>query len=171
MLVGTLAISGVPFFRGFTRKTRSWPRRLPGSADPRHFLLFLLPALGATLTALYMFRMWFLTFAGEPREFVSEVAAEVRRRGRGSHLGRRRGGPWPWPERSRPQPGRARPRERAGHDLAADHPGRVQRLRRLDGLARIAAGHARAREDDRVWRAHHRDRVHWGTGMPWAARF
>src|SRR5262249_52761916 len=43
---------------------------------PEHFLLFLLPAVGAVLTAFYMFRMWFLTFAGEPRGFPS-VAEEV----------------------------------------------------------------------------------------------
>ncbi len=32
-------------------------------------MLFLLPAVGAVLTAFYMFRMWFLVFAGEPRGF------------------------------------------------------------------------------------------------------
>jgi NADH:ubiquinone oxidoreductase subunit 5 (subunit L)/multisubunit Na+/H+ antiporter MnhA subunit len=77
MLVGTLAISGVPFFSGFYSKdailaaaiARVW-------RNPEHFLLFLLPALGATLTAFYMFRMWFLTFAGEPRGFTTDAAAE-----------------------------------------------------------------------------------------------
>ena len=43
--------------------------------DPQHFLLFLLPAVGAILTAFYMFRMWFLTFAGEPRGFPSTAEA------------------------------------------------------------------------------------------------
>ena len=42
-------------------------------ANPEHFLLFLLPAVGAVLTAFYMFRMWFLTFAGEPRGFPTAV--------------------------------------------------------------------------------------------------
>ena len=77
MLVGTLAISGVPFFSGFYSKdailaaaiARVWE-------SPEHFLLFLLPALGATITAFYMFRMWFLTFAGEPRGFPSTAAAD-----------------------------------------------------------------------------------------------
>ena len=72
MLVGTLAISGVPFFSGFYSKdailaaaiARVWQ-------SPEHFLLFLLPAVGAMITAFYMFRMWFLTFAGEPRGFPS----------------------------------------------------------------------------------------------------
>ena len=87
MLVGTLAISGVPFFSGFYSKdailaaamARVWQ-------SPEHFLLFLLPAVGAMLTAFYMFRMWFLTFAGEPRGFAS------RRRGGSSQRGRRGAG-------------------------------------------------------------------------------
>jgi NADH:ubiquinone oxidoreductase subunit 5 (subunit L)/multisubunit Na+/H+ antiporter MnhA subunit len=78
MLVGTLAISGVPFFSGFYSKdailaaaiARVWQ-------DPQHFMLFLLPAVGATLTAFYMFRMWFLTFSGEPRGFGSQVTRQI----------------------------------------------------------------------------------------------
>ena len=70
MLVGTLAISGVPFFSGFYSKDAILAAALARvMQNPRHFLLFLLPALGAVLTAFYMFRMWFLTFAGEPRGF------------------------------------------------------------------------------------------------------
>jgi NADH:ubiquinone oxidoreductase subunit 5 (subunit L)/multisubunit Na+/H+ antiporter MnhA subunit len=77
MLVGTLAISGVPFFSGFYSKdailaaaiARVWE-------SPGHFLLFLMPAVGATITAFYMFRMWFLTFAGEPRGFKTESALQ-----------------------------------------------------------------------------------------------
>ena len=38
-------------------------------------MLFVFPAVGAVLTAFYMFRMWFLTFAGEPRGFPSKVEA------------------------------------------------------------------------------------------------
>ena len=33
-----------------------------------HFLLFYVPLLGAGITAFYMFRLWFYTFAGEPRD-------------------------------------------------------------------------------------------------------
>jgi proton-translocating NADH-quinone oxidoreductase chain L len=77
MLVGTLAISGVPFFSGFYSKdailaaaiARVW-------LDPQHFLLFVLPAVGAILTAFYMFRMWFLTFSGEPRGFGTQPVLE-----------------------------------------------------------------------------------------------
>jgi proton-translocating NADH-quinone oxidoreductase chain L len=74
MLVGTLAISGVPGFSGFYSKdailaaamARVWHH-------PEHFLLFLLPAVGAVLTAFYMFRMWFLVFSGEPRGFPTSA--------------------------------------------------------------------------------------------------
>jgi len=77
MLVGTLAISGVPFFSGFYSKDAILAAAIARVAkNPEHFLLFLLPALGATITAFYMFRMWFLTFAGEPRGFGSEAASQ-----------------------------------------------------------------------------------------------
>jgi NADH-quinone oxidoreductase subunit L len=33
-----------------------------------HFLLFYVPLIGAGITAFYMFRLWFYTFAGEPRD-------------------------------------------------------------------------------------------------------
>jgi NADH:ubiquinone oxidoreductase subunit 5 (subunit L)/multisubunit Na+/H+ antiporter MnhA subunit len=60
----------VPGFSGFYSKdailaaamARVWH-------EPAHFMLFLLPAVGAVLTAFYMFRMWFLVFTGEPRGF------------------------------------------------------------------------------------------------------
>ncbi len=76
MLVGTLAISGVPFFSGFYSKDAILAAAMVRvSQNPEHFLLFLLPAVGAILTAFYMFRMWFLTFAGEPRGFPSAAEA------------------------------------------------------------------------------------------------
>jgi NADH:ubiquinone oxidoreductase subunit 5 (subunit L)/multisubunit Na+/H+ antiporter MnhA subunit len=77
MLVGTLAISGVPFFSGFYSKDAILAAALARvQLSPEHLLLFLLPAVGAVLTAFYMFRMWFLVFAGEPRGFPS-VAEEA----------------------------------------------------------------------------------------------
>jgi proton-translocating NADH-quinone oxidoreductase chain L len=77
MLVGTLAISGVPFFSGFYSKDAILAAALARMAkDPEHhFMLFVFPAVGAILTAFYMFRMWFLVFAGEPRGFPSKVEA------------------------------------------------------------------------------------------------
>jgi proton-translocating NADH-quinone oxidoreductase chain L len=74
MLVGTLAISGVPLFSGFYSKDAILAAALARVMEsPEHFLLFVFPAVGAVLTAFYMFRMWFLTFAGEPRGFPSNV--------------------------------------------------------------------------------------------------
>ena len=69
MLIATLAIAGVPFFSGFYSKDA-----ILGTAlflvgkRPEHMLLFILPAVGALLTAFYMFRMWFLIFSGTPRK-------------------------------------------------------------------------------------------------------
>ncbi len=76
MLVGTLAISGVPFFSGFYSKDAILAAAMVRvSQNPEHFLLLVLPAVGAVLTAFYMFRMWLLTFAGEPRGFPSVAEA------------------------------------------------------------------------------------------------
>jgi proton-translocating NADH-quinone oxidoreductase chain L len=70
MLIGTLAISGVPFFSGFYSKDAILAAALARVEDsPQHILLFVFPAVGAILTAFYMFRMWLLTFAGEPRGY------------------------------------------------------------------------------------------------------
>jgi len=76
MLVGTLAISGVPLFSGFYSKDAILAAALARvMKNPEHVLLLILPAVGAVLTAFYMFRMWFLTFAGEPRGFPSRAEA------------------------------------------------------------------------------------------------
>ena len=85
MLVGTLAISGVPFFSGFYSKDAILAAAMAGCmADPEHFMLFLLPAVGAVLTAFYMFRMWFLVFAGEPRGFPRPTSPPTVRREHGA---------------------------------------------------------------------------------------
>jgi proton-translocating NADH-quinone oxidoreductase chain L len=68
MLVGTLAIAGVPLFSGFYSKDAILGNALRFAQDhPAHFLLFLTPVVGAFITAFYMFRMWFLLFDGESR--------------------------------------------------------------------------------------------------------
>src|SRR5437660_12650847 len=47
------------------------------SVHREHMLLFLLPLATAGITTFYMFRMWFLTFTGTPRdEHVYEHAHE-----------------------------------------------------------------------------------------------
>ncbi len=63
MLVGTVAISGVPPFAGFFSKDeilwRAW--------DNGHPWIWLFLWLGAGMTAFYMFRLFFLTFFGPGR--------------------------------------------------------------------------------------------------------
>jgi proton-translocating NADH-quinone oxidoreductase chain L len=70
MLAATMAISGVPFFSGFYSKDAILAGALHRvREDPAHFMLLVLPCVGAIMTAFYMFRMWFLVFDGEPRGF------------------------------------------------------------------------------------------------------
>ncbi len=77
MLVATLAISGVPLFSGFASKDAILASTLHFvRAQPAHLLLFLVPAVGSALTAFYMFRLWFLIFAGSPRTEAAETAVE-----------------------------------------------------------------------------------------------
>lgn len=69
MLLATLAISGVPLFSGFYSKDAILASSIRFvSFEPGHALLLIFPAVGAAMTAFYMFRMWFLIFTGEPRE-------------------------------------------------------------------------------------------------------
>jgi proton-translocating NADH-quinone oxidoreductase chain L len=80
MLLATLAISGVPLFSGFFSKDAILASALhfvffqPGHTA--HIFLFLLPAVGAVMTAFYMFRMWFLIFAGDPRGYPAAHVPE-----------------------------------------------------------------------------------------------
>jgi NADH-quinone oxidoreductase subunit L len=69
MLVGVLAIAGVPLFSGWYSKDAILAQALGyGLLHREHFLLFLLPLVTAGLTVFYMFRMWFMTFTGPPRD-------------------------------------------------------------------------------------------------------
>jgi NADH-quinone oxidoreductase subunit L len=79
MLAGTLAISGVPGFSGWYSKDAILAQAFGFIwVHPGHVLLFLLPLVTAGITTFYMFRMWFLTFAGRPRdEHVYEHAHEA----------------------------------------------------------------------------------------------
>jgi NADH-quinone oxidoreductase subunit L len=78
MLIGVLTIAGIPLFSGFYSKDAILAQALGFAlARPEHFLLFLLPLVTAGLTTFYMFRMWLLTFTGQPRdEHVYEHAHE-----------------------------------------------------------------------------------------------
>jgi NADH-quinone oxidoreductase subunit L len=69
MLLGVLAIIGTPFFSGWYSKERILTTAYGfGLHEGKHILLFVLPVFTAGLTAFYMFRMWFLTFTGKPRD-------------------------------------------------------------------------------------------------------
>lgn len=74
MLIGVLAIAGfwLPFglqFSGYHSKDAIVASALAFvKANPSHFLLFFIPLLTAGITAFYMFRLWFFTFWGKPRD-------------------------------------------------------------------------------------------------------
>ena len=75
MLIGCLAIigAGVPLaglgLSGYYSKDAIIEQAfLFGDKNPKHFLLQWAPVVGAFITAFYMFRLWFMTFAGEPRD-------------------------------------------------------------------------------------------------------
>ena len=164
---------------GSTPRTRSWRRRWPGSGtSPQHFLLFLLPAVGAILTAFYMFRMWFLTFAGEPRGFARRRVADgcrlTRSRRRARPLDARITAPaTAMAHGARPEPGRPRPRERADHDLAAHHPGGVAASspagRSGTSSPTLPFGTPLAGADARIRRAVPGHRSDCCTGLHWYA--
>lgn len=62
-LIGTLAIAGCPFLAGFYSK-----EEVLGAAFHHNPAIFALLVLASFLTSFYMFRSWFLTFTGLPRE-------------------------------------------------------------------------------------------------------
>ena len=74
MLVGCLAIigAGIPFvigLSGYYSKDAILAQALSFSrANPSWWILYYAVAGGAFLTAFYMFRLWFMTFAGSPRD-------------------------------------------------------------------------------------------------------
>ena len=74
MLVGCLAIigAGVPFvvgFSGYYSKDAILAQGLLfARLNPQHSILYLAVAGGAFITAFYLFRLWFMTFAGKPRD-------------------------------------------------------------------------------------------------------
>jgi len=80
MLVGVIAISGLAVpgmsiagetiaFSGYHSKDAIVATALAfRQINPAHFLLFFMPLLTAGITAFYMFRLWFFTFVGRPRD-------------------------------------------------------------------------------------------------------
>ena len=70
-LAGVLAISGVHFFSGYFSKDAI----LLGAYN-LNSVIFIILYLGAILTSVYMFRLYFLTFCGKPRSKSSSNAHE-----------------------------------------------------------------------------------------------
>jgi NADH-quinone oxidoreductase subunit L len=76
MLVGTLAICGIPLFSGYYSKDLIlahallfWQQAPEGmGAALLRAVSFVVPVVGAGITSFYMFRMYFLTFLGRPRD-------------------------------------------------------------------------------------------------------
>ncbi|WP_096203127.1 NADH-quinone oxidoreductase subunit L [Bacillus sp. FJAT-45350] len=68
-LIGCLAIAGFPLFSGFFSKEEIL---LTLFADGRYGL-FALAVITAFLTAVYMFRLFFMVFVGKPRGDISKV--------------------------------------------------------------------------------------------------
>ena len=75
MLIGVMAIAGLAIpgtsigFSGFYSKDAIVASALAYSElNSNHFLLFITPLVTAGITSFYMFRLWFMTFAGAPRD-------------------------------------------------------------------------------------------------------
>ena len=79
MLIGVLAICRHSAVQRLVQQGRhpGPGARLRHASTREHLLLFLLPLVTAGITTFYMFRMWFMTFTGKPRdEHVYEHAHE-----------------------------------------------------------------------------------------------
>src|SRR5258708_17147177 len=67
MVMGALAIAGIPPLAGFFSKDAILFATFQSGAGDRLRILYVLGLLTALLTAFYMFRLIFLTFSGKPR--------------------------------------------------------------------------------------------------------
>ncbi|MGL4521687.1 MAG: NADH-quinone oxidoreductase subunit L, partial [Bacilli bacterium] len=68
-LIGTLALTGMPFLAGFYSKDAI----LASALDHGHTVLFVVALIAAFFTAFYMFRLFFLVFTGESRSTNNNV--------------------------------------------------------------------------------------------------
>jgi len=66
-LIGALAIAGVPLLSGFFSKDEILFRTYTAESTPGHTLMWVIGVITSLLTAIYMFRLVFLTFHGERR--------------------------------------------------------------------------------------------------------
>ena len=84
MLLGSLSIAGFPLFSGFWSKDMVLEAAFGPWEEGLGFgswfcVLFILGMITAFMTAFYMFRMWFMTFVGEPRENAQHCHGESSR--------------------------------------------------------------------------------------------
>jgi NADH-quinone oxidoreductase subunit L len=70
MLIGSLALTGIPFFAGFFSKDAILASALDAGAYGQ--LLFAAGLAGTFLTGLYTFRMMFIVFGGDPSPYARE---------------------------------------------------------------------------------------------------
>src|SRR5260370_11395145 len=69
MLVGVLAIAGIPLFSGWYSKDAILAQALSFvSTHKQHFLLFLLPLVTAGGAEVFIFFVWVLAFVGKARD-------------------------------------------------------------------------------------------------------
>jgi NADH-quinone oxidoreductase subunit L len=71
MLIGALALAGMPPLSGFFSKDSILASAL-AAGDAYGYLLWAAGLIGALLTGIYAFRMIFIVFGGEPSPFVRE---------------------------------------------------------------------------------------------------
>ena len=78
MMIGSMSIIGIPLIGGFWSKeaivAKTWKASL--DYEPLMFGPALLVLLTAGMTGFYMSRMWFMTFAGEPKHEVVDHVHE-----------------------------------------------------------------------------------------------
>ncbi len=74
-LVGALALAGIPIFSGFWSKDGIVAAAL-ADGGALGYSLYAAALVGALLTGLYTFRLYFTVFRGEPSDFVKEHAQE-----------------------------------------------------------------------------------------------
>ncbi len=103
MLIGSLSIAGIPILSGFWSKDEILASVFEASTDHWVFLLlWLMGVITAFMTAFYMFRMWFMTFAGEEGEATKHathtdgkhVGAHADEHGHAADVHEHREAPW-----------------------------------------------------------------------------
>jgi len=80
MLIGALSIAGIPPLSGFWSKDEILAVTFEvGEVNALFYVLFAMGVITAFMTAFYMFRLWFMTFAGKPAGQAAEHAHEAPR--------------------------------------------------------------------------------------------